>query len=97
MAGGDDGLWHTLARIYTAVLACGVCVPAAAAVPGLLGVDSLVASLCFGSVGLAAAGIVVILVDARLTAAAAHVDSAAHVPRGSPDGDLTGTAESGRR
>ena len=96
MVGGDDGLWHTLARIYTAVLACGVCVPAAAAVPVLLGVDSLLAVLCFGGVGLAVTGVVVVLVDARLTAAATPVDAEDRTPREEPGGDVPGTAGSGR-
>ena len=94
MVGQNDGLWHTLDRIYTAILACGVCVPAAAAVPVLLGVDSLLAALCFGSVGLGVAGGVVVLVDARLTAAAA-VPPGGRTLRERPGGDVAGTTESG--
>jgi hypothetical protein len=94
MADGDGGLWHTLARIYAAVLACGICVPSMAAVPVLLGADSLLAALCFGGFGLAVAGGIVVLVDAQLTAAV--VGSGPRAARAEPGGDAAGTAESGR-
>jgi hypothetical protein len=71
----NGGLWRTLARIYSSVLACGLCVPALAAVPVVFGIDSLLVTLCSGSVGLAVAGGVVVVVDARLDAAAARSGS----------------------
>jgi uncharacterized membrane protein YuzA (DUF378 family) len=65
MEEADGGLWRTLARIYAVVLACGVFVPGAAAVPVLFGSGSLFVTLLFGVVGLGIAGGVVLLVDAR--------------------------------
>lgn len=84
MDGADGGFWRTLARIYTSVLACGLCVPALAAVPVAFGIDSFLVALCSGSVGLAVAGGVVLVVDARLDAAAARAGSEPAVgPNGS--------------
>ena len=78
MEEADGGLWRTLARIYAVVLACGVFVPGAAAVPVLLGFGSLFVTLLFGGVGLGVAGGVVLIVDARFDdrAEAARTDRA---------------------
>lgn len=70
MEGGEEGMWRTLARIYVSVLACGVCVPGAAALPVLFGFGSFFVTLLFGTVGLGAAGGLVLVVDARFDAAA---------------------------
>jgi hypothetical protein len=70
----DDGLWRTLARIYTVILACGVCIPATTAIPVLVGLDSFFVLLVFGVVGLGLAGGVTYLVDAQLEAAAQRLD-----------------------
>ncbi|WP_136602713.1 hypothetical protein [Salinigranum halophilum] len=79
----DDGLWRTLARIYTVILACGVCVPATTAIPVLVGLDSFFVLLVFGVVGLGLAGGVTYLVDVQLDAAAAQRFTEA------PDGEPT--------
>jgi hypothetical protein len=70
MEGGEEGMWRTLARIYVSVLACGVCVPGVAALPVLFGFGSFFVTLLFGTVGLGAAGGLVLFVDARFDAAA---------------------------
>jgi hypothetical protein len=92
MDGATGGLWRTLARIYTCVLACGLCVPTLAAVPVAFGIDSVLVTLCSGGVGLAVAGGVVVAVDARLDATGVTEEAAAD-PNGSAKsrGSVAGT------
>lgn len=68
MVGADDELWRTLARLYAAILACGVCIPPVTALPLLAGIDSVFVLLASGAVGLGIAGGVIYLVDAQLDA-----------------------------
>jgi hypothetical protein len=68
MAGTDEGVWRTLARLYTAILACGVCVPPVTALPLLVGIDSLFVLLASGAVGLGIASVVIYLLDAQIDA-----------------------------
>ena len=91
MDGVAVGLWRTLARIYTVVFACGVCVPATAAVPVLVGLDSLFVTLLFGVAGLGLAGGVTVLVDAQLDAMAAQrLRRESEPPRRPPAGETPG-------
>ena len=66
MAAADATVWQTLVRIYGAVFACAICIPPLCAFPTLFGVQSFVASLVFGTVGVGAAGVLYVLVDAQI-------------------------------
>lgn len=66
MDGFDGGLWRTLARIYTVIVACGVCIPVTASIPTLVGFGSFFPTLLFGAVGVGLAGSVTYVVDARM-------------------------------
>lgn len=81
MDGVDDGVWSTLARIYIAISACAVCVPATAAIPVLVGLDSFFPTVVFGLIGLGLAGGVTYFLDVRLVQLARRFD---------PDPDLDG-------
>jgi hypothetical protein len=81
MDGANDGLWSTLAQIYTAIGACAVCVPAVASLPVLAGFDSFFVTLVFGTVGLGFAGVVTYVVDAQLVQVVRRFGP-------DPDGDL---------
>jgi hypothetical protein len=84
MEGVDDGLWRTLARLYTVIVACGVCVPATASIPTLVGFGSFFPTLLFGAAGIGIAGGVTYAVDARLVAVAARRAPAAPRRNGRP-------------
>jgi hypothetical protein len=92
----DDGLWRTLARLYTAIAACGVCVPVAASIPALVGFDSFLPTLLFGAAGIGLAGGVTYVVDAQLAAVAARRATAATGPAGR-DGRPRAPGETGAR
>jgi hypothetical protein len=94
MEGVDDGLWRTLARLYTAIAACGVCVPVSASIPALVGFDSFLPTLLFGAAGIGLAGGVTYAVDARV--AAARRTTAARGPAGR-DGRPRTPGEAGAR
>lgn len=66
MGVADATVWQTLARLYGAVFACALCIPPLCAFPTLLGVQSIFVSLAFGAVGIGAAGVLFVLVDAQV-------------------------------
>jgi hypothetical protein len=77
---GDDSLWRTLALLYGVVLAAAVCVPPAAAVPVLLGIDSPFVLVFSGCLGLLLTGAVVSLLLARFDARVAPPASSLSSP-----------------
>ena len=79
MAGGDEGLWRTLALIYATAFASAVCIPPVTVFPVLLGFDSLPVVFVFGCLGLGLTGVVVALLTAQIDALLARV--AAETPR----------------
>ncbi len=95
MVGVDDGLWRTLARLYTVIAACGVCVPVTASIPTLVGFGSFLPTLLFGAAGIGLAGGVTYAVDAQLAAAARRA-TAATGPAGR-DGRPRAPGETGAR
>jgi hypothetical protein len=68
----DDEVWQTLARVYVAIFACGVCIPLTASAPVVAGFDSVVPTLAAGTVGLGVAVGVTLAADAQLAAVTAR-------------------------
>jgi hypothetical protein len=87
MAGADGDLWRTLVFLYSVVLVAAVCVPSMTVLPLFVGVDSLVALLCAGCLGLALTAGVVSLLVGRYDALVGRLERSTDTERsaGGPD------------